>query len=139
MFIQILRLDGRNNNSNKNIKLQNESFLKKMSLQLYFKRVNVPTVSKARWQSIPYCWSSMENGSTNSMEYGAGARKTDYFWATKLISCVQRPHFLRKAEGAALHMLPNLLPNISKSSCSLLLQGLDEWSKNATIFLGLAY
>ena len=33
----------------------------------------------------------------------------------------------------------NLLPNISKSSCSLLLQGLDEWSKNATIFLGLAY
>ena len=33
----------------------------------------------------------------------------------------------------------NLLPNISKSSCSLLLQGLDEWSKNATIFWGLAY
>ena len=33
----------------------------------------------------------------------------------------------------------NLLPNISKSSCSLLLQGLDEWSKNATIFLGLEY
>ena len=33
----------------------------------------------------------------------------------------------------------NLLSNISKSSCSLLLQGLDEWSKNATIFLSLAY
>ena len=53
----------RNNNSNKNIKLQIKSFLKKVSLQLYFKRVNVPTVSKARWQSIPYCWSSMEKGS----------------------------------------------------------------------------
>ena len=53
----------RNNNSNKNIKLQIKSFLKKISLQLYFKRVNVPTVSKARWQSIPYCWSSMEEGS----------------------------------------------------------------------------
>ena len=53
----------RNNNSNKNIKLQIKSFLKKISLQLYFKRVNVPTVSKARWQSIPYCWSSMEKGS----------------------------------------------------------------------------
>ena len=52
----------RNNNSNKNIKLQIRSFLQKMSLQLYFKRVNVPTVSKARWQSIPYCWSSMEKG-----------------------------------------------------------------------------
>ena len=36
----------RNNNSNKNIKLQIKSFLKKISLQLYFKRVNVPTVSK---------------------------------------------------------------------------------------------
>ena len=34
----------RNNNSNKNIKLQIKSFLKKISLQLYFKRVNVPTV-----------------------------------------------------------------------------------------------
>ena len=42
----------RNNNKNKNIKLQIKSFLKKISLQLYFKRVNVPTVSKARWQSI---------------------------------------------------------------------------------------
>ena len=30
---------GRNNNSNKNIKLQIKSFLKKISLQLYFKRV----------------------------------------------------------------------------------------------------
>ena len=69
----------RNNNSNTNIKLQIKSFLKKISLQLYFKRVNVPTVSKARWRSIPYCWSSMEKGSTNIMEYGAGARKTDYF------------------------------------------------------------
>ena len=53
----------RNNNSNKNIKLQIKSFLKKISLQLYFKRINVPTVSKARWQSIPYCWSGMEKGS----------------------------------------------------------------------------
>ena len=35
------------NNSNKNIKLQIKSYLKKISLQLYFKRVNVPTVSKA--------------------------------------------------------------------------------------------
>lgn len=43
-----------------------------------------------------------------------------------------------KGEGAALHMLSNLLPNISKSLCSLMLQGLDEWSKNAAIFLGLA-
>ena len=41
----------RNNNSNKNIKLQIKSFLKKISLQLYFKRVNVHTVSKARWQN----------------------------------------------------------------------------------------
>ena len=49
--------------NNKNTKLQIKSFLKKISLQLYFKRVNVPTVSKARWQSIPYCWSSMEKGS----------------------------------------------------------------------------
>ena len=40
-----------------------KAFLKKISLQLYFKRVNVATVSKARWQSIPYCWSSMEKGS----------------------------------------------------------------------------
>ena len=39
----------KNNNSN-NIKLQIKSFLKKVSLQLYFKRVNVHTVSKARWQ-----------------------------------------------------------------------------------------
>ena len=38
----------RNNNSNKNIKLQIKSFLKKISLQLYFKGVNVHTVSKAR-------------------------------------------------------------------------------------------
>ena len=53
----------RNNNSNKNIKLQIKSFVKKISLQLYFKRVNVPTVSKGGWQSIPYCWSSMEKGS----------------------------------------------------------------------------
>ena len=30
MFIQFLRLDGRNNNSNKNIKLQIKSFLKKI-------------------------------------------------------------------------------------------------------------
>ena len=29
------------NNSNKNIKLQIKSFLKKISLQLYFKRINV--------------------------------------------------------------------------------------------------
>ena len=38
----------RNNNSNKNIKLQIQSFLKKRSPQLSFKlkRVNVPTVSK---------------------------------------------------------------------------------------------
>ena len=50
------------NNSNKNIKLQIKSFLKKISLQLYSKRVNVPTVSKTRWQSIPYCYSSMEKG-----------------------------------------------------------------------------
>ena len=35
----------RNNNSNKNIKLQIKSFLKKISLQLYFKRVNVPKCS----------------------------------------------------------------------------------------------
>ena len=53
----------RNNNSNKNIKLTIKSSLEKVSLQVYFKRVNVPTVSKARWQSIPYCWSSMEKGS----------------------------------------------------------------------------
>ena len=53
----------RNNNSNKNINLPIKSFLKKVSLQLYFKRVNVPTVSKARRQSIPYCWSSMEKRS----------------------------------------------------------------------------
>ena len=33
----------RNNNSNKNIKLQIKSFLKKISLQVYFKRVNVAT------------------------------------------------------------------------------------------------
>ena len=52
----------RNNNSNKNIKLTIKSSLEKVSLQVYFKRVNVPTVSKARWQSIPYCWSSMEKG-----------------------------------------------------------------------------
>ena len=38
-----------------------KAFLKRC-LQLYFKRVNVPTVTKARWQSIPYCWSSMEKG-----------------------------------------------------------------------------
>ena len=44
----------RKNNSNKNIKLPIKSFLKKVSLQLYSKAVNVPTVSKARWQSIPY-------------------------------------------------------------------------------------
>ena len=42
----------RNNNSYKNIKLQIKSFLKKISLQLHFKRVNVPTVSKARWQAF---------------------------------------------------------------------------------------
>ena len=36
--------------NNKNIKLQIKSFLKKISLQLYFKGVNVHTVSKARWQ-----------------------------------------------------------------------------------------
>ena len=30
-----------------------------MSLQLFFKRVNAPRVSKARWQSILYCSSSM--------------------------------------------------------------------------------
>ena len=35
----------KNNNKNKNIKLQIKSFLKKISLQLYFKRLNVPTVS----------------------------------------------------------------------------------------------
>ena len=40
----------KNKNSNKNIKLQIKSFLKKVSFQLYFKRVNVHTVSKARWQ-----------------------------------------------------------------------------------------
>ena len=34
MFIQFLRLDDRNNNSNKNIKLQIKSFFKKISLQL---------------------------------------------------------------------------------------------------------
>ena len=55
----------RNNNSNKNIKLQIKSFLKKISLQLYFKRVNVHTVSKARWQSIPYFWSSMAKALKN--------------------------------------------------------------------------
>ena len=38
----------RNNNSNKNIKLTIKSSLEKVSLQVYFKRVNVPTVSKAR-------------------------------------------------------------------------------------------
>ena len=38
---------GRNNNSNKNIKLQIKSFLKKISLQLHFKRVNVRTVSNS--------------------------------------------------------------------------------------------
>ena len=37
-----------------------KAFFKKVSLQLYFKRVNVHTVSKVRWQSIPYCWSSIE-------------------------------------------------------------------------------
>ena len=42
----------RNNNSNKNIKLQIKSFLKKISLQLYFKRVNVPTVSIMAKHSI---------------------------------------------------------------------------------------
>ena len=42
----------RNNNSNKNIKLQIKSFLKKISLQLYFKRVNVHTVSKASHYAI---------------------------------------------------------------------------------------
>ena len=36
--------------NNKNIKLQIKSFLKKISLQLYFKRVNIHTVSKARWR-----------------------------------------------------------------------------------------
>ena len=41
---------GRNNNNKKNIKLQIKSFLKKISLHLHFKRVNVHTVSKARWQ-----------------------------------------------------------------------------------------
>ena len=40
----------RNNNSDKKIKLQIKSFLKKISLQLYFKRVNVHKVSKARRQ-----------------------------------------------------------------------------------------
>ena len=54
----------KSNNSNKNIKLHIKSILKKMSLQLYFKRVNVSTVSQARWQSIPYCWSSIGKGST---------------------------------------------------------------------------
>ena len=43
MFIQFLRLDGRNSNSNKNITLQIKSFLKMISLQVYFKRVNVAT------------------------------------------------------------------------------------------------
>ena len=38
-----------------------KAFLKRC-LQLYFKRVNVPTVPRVRWQSIPYCWSSMEKG-----------------------------------------------------------------------------
>ena len=47
IYIQYM---GRNNYSNKNIKLQIKSFLKKISLQLHFKRVNVHTVSKARWQ-----------------------------------------------------------------------------------------
>ena len=42
----------RNNNSNKNIKLQIKSFLKKISFQLYFKRVNVHTVCKARWCNV---------------------------------------------------------------------------------------
>ena len=42
----------RNNNTNKNIKLQIKSFHKKISLQLYFKRVNVHTVSKARMAKI---------------------------------------------------------------------------------------
>ena len=41
---------GRNKNSNKSIKLQIKSLLKKISLQLYFTRVNVHTVSKARCQ-----------------------------------------------------------------------------------------
>ena len=40
----------KNNKNKKNIKLQIKSYLKKISLQLYFKRVNVHTVSKARWQ-----------------------------------------------------------------------------------------
>ena len=35
------------------------SFTQKRPL-LYFKRVNVPTVSKAWWQSIPCCWSAWE-------------------------------------------------------------------------------
>lgn len=52
------------NNNSHNIKLQIKSFLKKMSIQLYFKRVNVPTISKARWQSIVNCWSSIGKGST---------------------------------------------------------------------------
>ena len=52
MFIQFLRLDGRNNNSNKNIKLQIKSFLKKISLQLNFKRVNVPRVFKTVFKTV---------------------------------------------------------------------------------------
>lgn len=55
--------------NNKNTKLQIKSFLKKISLQLYFKRVNVPTVSKLRWQSIPYCWSSIEKGSIAKSQF----------------------------------------------------------------------
>ena len=53
MFIQFLSLD----------RLKIKRYMIHVSLQLYFKRVNVPTVSKARWKSIPYCWSSMEKGS----------------------------------------------------------------------------
>ena len=41
IYIQLM---DKNNNNNKNIKLQIKSFLKKISLQLHFKRVNVPTV-----------------------------------------------------------------------------------------------
>ena len=50
---KFLRLDDRNNNSNKNIKLQIKSFLKKISLQLYFKRVNVPTAVSYTHLTLP--------------------------------------------------------------------------------------
>ena len=40
--------NNKNINSNKNIKLQIKSFLKKKSLSMYFKTVNVPTISMAK-------------------------------------------------------------------------------------------